>query len=158
MVIKDIIPLHLFFQINSNQLIMPKCTVFIDSHLSPTDLQLLLDAISLFRGVQGVTLENERNDASNQSMVSPKNPSQSALQLGVDDLLGPDTQGYFIDEIIRWAVKKNHLHLEDVRDWSAEEIISQAIQIFESMSETQKNVVGQNVSKHAGRQIVDTNR
>ncbi len=75
-----------------------------------------------------------------------------------DDILDPDTQRYFIDEVIRWAVKNSQLQLEDVRRWSPEEIISQAVAIFESMSEQDKSVVGQNVSKHAERTIINANR
>ncbi|MBT4287513.1 MAG: hypothetical protein HOD92_09240 [Deltaproteobacteria bacterium] len=137
---------------------MPKCTVLIDNHLSPAELQLLLSAISLFRGVQEVTLENEGKNIGGQPLGSIQNNPQSTTQYNSDDMLDPDTQRYFIDEVIRWAVKNNHLHLEDVRRWSPEEIISQAVEIFESMSEQDKITVGQNVSKHAERIIIDANR
>lgn len=135
---------------------MPKCSVLIDDHLSPVELQILLSAISLLRGVQAVTIENEGKRA-NQPTIdslqdhSPAAPYQSA------DLLDSDTQRYFIDEVIRWAVKKKHLQLEGVRHWSPEEIITQAVKIFESMSEQDKKLVGQKVSKHAERITINTN-
>ena len=105
-----------------------------------------------------MTLENEGKNIGGQPLGSIQNNPQSTTQYNSDDMLDPDTQRYFIDEVIRWAVKNNHLHLEDVRRWSPEEIISQAVEIFESMSEQDKITVGQNVSKHAERIIIDANR
>ena len=136
---------------------MPKCSVLIDDHLSPAELQILLSAISLLRGVQSVAVENGGKGINPQPVNSPQEFSLSAENQS-DDVLDPDTQRYFIDEVIRWAVKNNQLHLDDVRRWSPEEIISQAVEIFESMSEQDKSTVGQNVSKHAERTIINANR
>jgi hypothetical protein len=135
---------------------MPKCTVLFDDFLPPAELKLLLNAISLFRGVKGVTLENDVEVTSGQSSHLLQNQTQALNENDSDVILDPDTQRYFIDEVIKWAVKNNQLHLEDVRRWSPEEIISQAVAIFESMTEQQKSTVGLNVSKHAERVIVKT--
>jgi len=137
---------------------MPKCTILIDNHLSPAELQLLLNAISLFRGVQDVTLENEGNVINGQPLGSFQDVPQPTKQYNSDEMLDPDTQRYFIDEVIRWAVKKKHLQLGDVRSWSPEEIVSQAVEIFESMPEQEKIAVGQNVSKLAERIIINKNQ
>ena len=137
---------------------MPKCTVLFDDFLSPAELKLLLNAISLFRGVKSVTLENDAEVTSGQSSHLLQNQTHDLNANDSDEILDPDTQRYFIDEVIKWAVKNNQLHLEDVRRWSPEEIISQAIAIFESMTEQQKSTVGSNVSKHAERVIINTNR
>lgn len=137
---------------------MTKCTVLIDDALSPAELQLLLNAISLFRGVNAVTLENDVGITGESTSHTTRVPLQPSQTNHPEATLDPDTQRYFIDEVIKWAVRNDRLHLEDVRQWSPEEIISQAVAIFESMSEEQKSAVGQNISKYAERVVIKTNR
>lgn len=134
---------------------MTTITVVLDDHLNEAGKERTIQAIEMIKGVkyiagtggeQGVPSPTPERQDRIQAVFDEVSPNQSAGPSVQPENLSGSRQQFFISEVIGWAARNRILNMEDVKQWSPEEIVQQALRLFETMPPEIQKTIGEKVA------------
>ncbi len=145
---------------------MHKYTIFLEENLSEDEVQRVLDAIFLLRGIKKIEkVEDEfpadisqsvKTNSSSPDFVPPKNISPQSQPFvaqispnqinpnqanSIPEHISPenaDSQRKIISEALRWGIHNQKITLEEIKDVSPQETVVIAKKIIENMPDEEK--------------------
>ena len=121
---------------------MSKCTVYFEEGISRSEIDQLIQAMDLLKGVAQVEFDKPGTPIRQKVTTSTVLSEESILTSSPTPEIFPDPTKQFIDEVIRWAVKENKLSLAEVKKQSPDTIMDQAMSLFDKMPEEPKKQIG----------------
>ena len=144
---------------------MSKYTIFLEENLSENEIQKVLDAIFLLRGIKKIekieddfssdSSYNLKTEPSSPDFVSPQSQpftaptsimpenitQEKTVQSNLESDISPDkaeNQRRIISEALRWGINNKRITIEEIKDVSPQETVDIAQKIIKNMSDDER--------------------